>query len=484
VDLKEDETMTTGLEDYPDYDALWHLVSMGVRKADHSPNGWKPARKDGRKTRVAMIDTSVAVDHPNLNPAINRDLALDLFTAPLGIFAYRDPTERLDDLRLNTGTRVAEGLPGISELLVKLIDRMSHGSLTWAGRPAPVGMPSPWDGTIWPGLLQPTVAAEFSNHGTAIAGLIGARPAKVKAATPEPDAEITLIPLPYAGVDPHCEIVPISTNFDPDPEMMIAAFLYAELIDADVVLLPRSIPDPARTVPELGSRLVDGIPLSEATAPAATTSEEAQLWAELAELIVNISLNRPVICAAGNANEDSGIYPANLASEHNGIIAVGALNAKGFLAGFSAAQNMTVMGPSNDAEVFDRTQVRLDTRYHDYDPTGVPAENENEKYSHYDVISTDVPGIYGYSDSPFVSPEPETGIREFGSYFCSFGGTSAASALIAGYLSLAKTAGVLEPEADGLAAKAWVEANCVELQRDGIDLRYPAWNGMYSFPDK
>ncbi|WP_425091130.1 S8/S53 family peptidase [Tropicimonas sp. S265A] len=474
--------MTTGQEDYPDYDALWHLVSMGVRTKDkHKPNGWK-AKRTGT-TRVAMIDTSAAVDHPNLKKAINRDLALDLFTVPLGIFAYRSPAERLEDLGLNTGTSVAEGLPGISEILVKLIDRMSHGGLTWAGRPAPEGLPMPWDGTIWEGLVQPTVSPEFSNHGTAIAGLVGARATRVEAARPEPREDVTMIPLPYVGVDPHCEIVPISTNFDPDPEVLIVAFLYAELIDADVVLLPRSIPDPARTVPELTSTTVDDIPLNEAIAPAATTPEEAQLWAELAQLIVNVSLNRPVVCAAGNANEDNGIYPANLASEHNGIIAVGAMNAKGFVSGFSAVQNMTVMGPSNDAEVFDRQQVRLDTRQHEYDPTGVPPVNENEKYSHFDVISTDVPGMYGYSDSPFASAEPETGIREFGSYFCSFGGTSAACALIAGFLSLAKTSGALAVEADGLVAKAWLQNNCTEIEHDGHVLLYPAWNGDYSFPD-
>ncbi|WP_424965842.1 S8/S53 family peptidase [Dinoroseobacter sp. S375] len=457
--------MTTGRENYPEYDALWHLQSMGVRTDKHRPNGWKYKRSDRKRTRVAMIDTSVAVDHPNLEPAINKKLALDLFSAPLGSFAYRKPDEKLEDLCLNTRTRVADGLPGITEILGRLIDRTSHGSLAWQNN------------------LQPCVGAEFSSHGTAIAGLIGAKPTRVQAVVPEPSDEITSIPLPYVGVDPFCEIVPISTNFDPDPEVLIVAFLYAELIDADVVLLPRNVPDPVRTVPEIFTRTIDGVPLSEATAPAATTPEEAQLWAELAELIVNISMARPVVCAAGNANEENGIYPANLATDHNGIISVGAMNAKGVLAGFSASQGLTVMAPSGDAEVFDRTQVRLDTRRHDYDPVGVPEPNENHKYSHYDVISTDVPGIYGYSDSPYRSLEPETGLREFGSYFCSFGGTSAASALVAGYLSLARSAGELDVKADGLQAKAWLLANCAEVQDGDTCYLYPAWDGDYSFPD-
>ncbi|ABV92613.1 putative peptidase [Dinoroseobacter shibae DFL 12 = DSM 16493] len=458
--------MTTGREDYPDYDALWHLVSMGVRTPDHKPNGWAYRRKDKRRTRVAIIDTSVAVKHPNLVPAINKDLALDLFTAPLGCFAYRAPDAKLGDLGLCTDTHVAEGLPGITEILTRLIDRTSHGSRAWPER------------------LQPCVGEEFSNHGTAIAGLVGARPARVKAVRPVEDEGDAEIPLPYVGVDPHCEIVPISTNFDPDPEVLIVAFLYADLIDADVVLLPRNIPDPARTVPEIAGREIGGVSLAEATAPAATTPEEARLWAELAELIVNVSLKRPVVCAAGNAGEENGIYPANLASDHNGIISVGAMNAKGYLAGFSASQNITVMGPSGDAEVFDRTQVRLDTRRHDYDPIGVPEPNENHKYSHYDVISTDVPGIHGYSDSPYASREPEQGLREFGSYFCSFGGTSAASALVAGYLSLGFSAGALGARSDGLEAKSWLLRHCAMVADGDESYAYPAWGGTCSFPDR
>ena len=65
-------------EAHPDYDALWHLVALGILTPDHAPNGWQVAPDAPRPTRVAVIDTSVAADHPNLRPAINRDLALDL----------------------------------------------------------------------------------------------------------------------------------------------------------------------------------------------------------------------------------------------------------------------------------------------------------------------------------------------------------------------------------------------------------------------
>ena len=95
------------------------------------------------------------------------------------------------------------------------------------------------------------------------------------------------------------------------------------------------------------------------------------------------------------------------------------------------------MAPSNDSEVFDRSEVRLDEQHKDYEDVGVPRPNSNFKYSSLDIITTDVPGRFGYSTSPFDAERPETGLREFGSYFCRFGGTSASSAIVGGFLRIA-----------------------------------------------
>ena len=76
--------MLEGLEKYPEYDALWHLVAMGVLTPDHAPNDWTPDPEATRPTRIAVIDTSVAVEHPNLSGAVNKTLALDLFSTRLG----------------------------------------------------------------------------------------------------------------------------------------------------------------------------------------------------------------------------------------------------------------------------------------------------------------------------------------------------------------------------------------------------------------
>ena len=456
-----------GQEKYADYDALWHLVSMGILDSEHQPKNWEIGNC-GQPTRVAVIDTSVAVDHPNLTGAVNRELALDLFTTRLGAFPYMPPDGRLGSIDFNTDTSVAEGLPAVTDILAELIDRLSHGS------------PVRENG------IQPATSPDFSNHGTAIAGLVGARPVLSQASTEQ--AELPMeddpVPLPYSGVDPNCEIIPISTNFDPDPEVMIVAFLYAELIDADVVLLPRDIPDPTRTTPEINQILLGDQPLGSVVSPEQPSEKLNQLWEELGQLMVNVSLNRPIVCAAGNGREEEAIYPANLATAYNGIISVGAVNAKGHPSGYSSSGNLTVLALSNDSEVFDASEVRLDEQRHDYSPIGIPASNANAKFSHYEIISTDVPGMHGYSSSPYRSSHQGQGLREFGSYFCRFGGTSAASALVAGFLALGQSTGRLDPSADGLAKKEWLITNSQTVSDGEIEFRIPVWEGSAHFPDK
>lgn len=450
------------------YDSLWPLVMMGVLTPDHKPNGWLSQCTAPRKTRVAVIDTSVATEHPNLAPAINANLSLDLFSARLGSFPGRNATDKLGLLDLGASQDAVIGLPLASQLLSALTERLAPDQ------------PAHYRG------IPPATLSVFSAHGTAIAGLIGAQPVSVPADPGHLAGADDRVVLPYSGVDPFCEIVPISTNFDADPEQLILAFLYADLIKADVILLPRILPDPIRTVPELSAYVVDEMnetTLTEAIALSPITNATQDLWDELLELIVRISLRRPVVCAAGNAQEEFGVYPANFASGENGIIAVGAVNAKGWNCSYSPVRNLTVWAPSSDAERFDRSEVRLDSHAPDYDGAVIPGDHVNHKYSRYDIIGTDVPGDGGYAASPFDGPDPETGLREFGSYYCRFGGTSAASALVAGFLSLGQTAGQYPQGSGGVEAKTWLLGRCIGLGADHGEMVVPAWSGQLTFPD-
>jgi hypothetical protein len=455
---------------YPRYDSLWHLVAMGVLTPQHQPKSWTAATL-ARPTRVAMIDTSVAFDHPNISAAINRDLSLDLFSATLGSFSAKSKTDTLGNLGLTDPNSLVQGLPHSGALLDDFVARMA------------VGQPA------WHRGVAPATSAVFSAHGTAIAGLIGARPVLIDAEDDAfPSAKNGKVALPYCGVDPMAEIVSISTNFDVDPVPLILAFLYAEMINADVILLPRVIPDPYRTVPELSSYVLDdlgGATLTDAISPHPVAAVQRELWEELAELIVRISMRRPVVCAAGNANEEYGLYPANCASDDNGIIAVGAVNAKGWNCSYSPMHNLTCWAPSSDGERFDRAEVRLDEKRSDYKAEGVPVPNNNARYSYYDVISTDVPGKGGYAVSPYGGADDLTGhgMREFGSYFCRFGGTSAASAQVAGFLSLGQSIGDYPQGSNGVDAKAWLLGKCTTLGAQHGTMVMPVLRGTAAFPD-
>ncbi len=446
------------------YDSLWHLTALGVLTRENMPNTWLP--EDVKKpARVALIDTSVAMDHPNLRGAINQKLAFDLFSTRLGAFPGLLGQTCLGELGLGTAQAVVAGLPGCQALLDALDARLGPDQ-------------PPCIGTI-----QPATSSVFSGHGTAIAGLIGARPVVVPMAEAyRDDPRDTTLALPYCGVDPTCEIIPISTNFDTDPEQMILAFLYAERIKADVIVLPRGIPDPFRMQPELYAHDLGGRNLGELTAPCPISDEARALWAELAELIVKISLRRPIVCAAGNENEEYGIYPANLASEDNGVISVGAVNAKGWACSYSPPSGLTVWGPSTDAESFVEGDVRLDMSRHRADTRGVPRENNTARFSHFEIISTDVPGQGGYSASPYDGAEPEDGLREFGSFFCRFGGTSAASAIIGGLLALGRGLGKIPVDADGVDAKAWLLQSCVTPVANQPNVCVPCLDGLGAFP--
>lgn len=467
TDIVQANASKPAREIYQDYPALWHLEMMGLLPTLVAAGKSGGPALPEKKVRVAVIDTSVAVDHPCLADAINRDLAIDFFSNRVGAFPYYEDNARLGCIISNDQTSIVTDLPICSQLLSELHDRLSPNSLPLASG------------------VNATVSTVFSTHGTAIAGLVGARPASVKIAKEYlgHGAQEVEFPLPYTGADPFCELVPISTNFDVDPEALALAFLYAEAIDADVILLPRSIPDPLRTVPELGGVDVNGKSLAEAVSLREFSDREKRLWEELAQLIINISLNRPIVCAAGNAREEQPIYPANLATEHNGIVSVGAATARGLKSSYSLTTNATIFAPSNDGEAFDSEALRLDPQDADFEPTYLPSSSLNGEFSHFEVISTDVPGSHGYSYSPFASDEPQMGMREFGSYFCRFGGTSAASALVAGFISLGYSLGKLDRDEGGVGAKSWLLSKAVTVASDDGGFRVPSWDGKVNFPD-
>ncbi len=514
-----DETLGRGYGHYASYHALWHLREIGVvpdLRSFDSP-AWDAAEErlssGARRTRVALIDTSVAYRHPNLEGAILTPLMIDFFSARFGTFPAPDDDTALLDAALATAGAKADALAdGMVRELLERLHRHLDTEYREAGQAA-------WRA---PRRVSPATSPIFSAHGTAMAGLIGARPrgpdeVRLVETThigggvsqpPPPSPDV--FGFPYAGVDPFCEIVPISTSFEPDPEQLLLALLYAWLIDADIIVLARDFPDP------LGSPITGepgpepGLPpeaeqnaLRDAY-PASLGERELQQWAALRALTLKLSRQIPLVCASGNGGDTTMILPAALAAPDNGIIAVGARAATGNRAGYSTTGRgaggepvISLYAPSGDGERLDEKVQRLDTadpgfRPEDHSaayvgqlgvqhpalPKATAPDVTQSIFATQEIITTDVPGAAGYNMSAFSQfTTPGGSILDYRSYYCRFSGTSAAAAIAAGMLSLAVSAGRVE-RGDGAEAKRRLRGGAGRTD-DAAASPYLSWSAAF-----
>ncbi len=477
------------------YYYLWHLTALGVVDAEYGSPPLVPPMPDEsaaralpdpiitgtvwddiasagplRPARVALIDVGVSADHPNLATRLDREASIDLTTH-------------------RYGARILEILDTTSSF-----DREEKHAFFAGLNIAPLGNIglSNDDGDYLSDLVAEYAASEgvlrrlynpeslFASHGTCCAGLIVGEPAVVSeegtpALPPEGafygDGEELRTSgnrnvIPYFGVDPFSRLISIRTSFEDDVRQFIAAFLYAYHQKADVIVLPRGLPDPIRGVVDPknelkadlelwknqdAANLFTRIAFADLGAPelepkaSQKGSNPDRPWHILKQLILAISRQIPIVCAAGNSAESQLIYPANLAADNNGIIAVGAVTVEGFRSGYSNyGEGLTVVCPSNDGEVFNRHQLRLDrlspfAAQHDYN---TPRSREYY-YSHFSLLTTDLSGIFGYDQGS----DPWSAIVPFGTnpgigggYYTSFGGTSGASAQVGGLCALIQRA--------------------------------------------
>ena len=408
----------TLLGSYPEYHALWHLEKIGVLDDLHSgaSAAWDAITR--APVTVALIDTAVAWQNPNLYDAIDRARMIDFAVEDAGAFpvAY-------DDLA-NTDEKNAR----------RAVDTTPEGKRRSEQRGASA------------------VSAAFAGHGTAMAGLIGARPLEsvLVPATTAGEADVHKTPtlhvpsnmqgraasrrdlvIPYAGVNPSCRIVPISTSQSPNPQMLLNAFAYAQEIEADVIVFATAL------VPEFEGTTVHSDCSGRVPTPAVGGALTPP-WQALEDKIVEIGQQTYVVCAAGNAGVDQPVYPASLSTADNKIIAVGALASDDTLVAY-ATSDADVYVPSGDAERLDTSGFRTDPFA--ADRIGLPVRPEEVPQSHEayaQLISTDVPGPFGYNPSPYDYTPPALGPHlEVASLFCEFSGTSGAAAVAGGLIALA-----------------------------------------------
>jgi rhodanese-related sulfurtransferase len=396
---------------------------------------------------------------------------IDFFSSRLGCFPRPADARPLESCLAQAATKAEQLSDGrVRALFGEMCEHLAREvgdaqALTWRA----------------PLRVAPATSPSFSAHGTAMAGLIGARPrgagevqlmgtrhigggnGQPAPLVPEP------VSLPYVGVDPFCQVIPISTSFDPDPEQLILAMLYAWLVDADVIVLARDFADPSRMTMD---HTAAGPEMRLDSYPVHLEVGELELWDALHDLTLDVSRRVAVVCAAGNGTDEPMIYPASLARADNGIIAVGARAASGRRAAYSSISDptypgdgVTIYAPSGDGERLDSMIQRLDTADSGFRPSdqsasyvrhlgvhhsALPPRYGNEVaadsiFATQEIISTDVPGAAGYNSSLFARPASAAGeILDYRSYYCHFSGTSAACAIAAGAISLAISAGAVD----------------------------------------
>lgn len=497
------------------YYYLWHLAALGIIDADFgSATGLAPdanvsaiststspqirstvwdviagASQETTSSLVAVIDVGASMTHPNLASRLDRDNSIDLATHRYGACAMEPGPG--DD-----GSAPEEKHAFFAGLDITVLGDLGLGAVEKEMLEEIVA-----EYTASKGVRRrlTDINETFASHGTAIAGLIVGEPAAVVeggTGTPLPPEEvfagpITTVPdinpnavlLPYFGADPFSRLISIRTSFEDDALQFIAAFLYAWKAGADIIVLPRGLPDPTRSrlkpknelmaeleFWEAGERADLFARLDVAENPQLPDSKGVQsgihdgrLWTILERLIVALSKQVPIVCAAGNDGESQLIYPAWLADRENGIVAVGAVTPQGFRSGYSNyGEGLTLVAPSDDSEVFNRHQLRIDRlspfiHRHHYE-AGTATEYA---YSHFTLLTTDLPGVFGYDGGteplsfrlPFAAASGAGG-----GYYTAFGGTSGACALVGGVAALVQRAHRarhgLATRLDGLAVKS------------------------------
>ncbi|MCK8465186.1 S8 family serine peptidase [Aliiroseovarius sp. S1339] len=423
----------------PAFHALWHLKELGLVNdlGSYTSPAWDEAKAyagvaDNPPMRVVIIDTAVDYNHPNLKDSVDKALMRDFSRFDKGTFAVLDtnivPANDASRMQIEAATMTME--PDLGAAIAKerawITEKYNNNNND---------------------LLKNSQQRVFGAHGTAVAGLIGARPTTISLREPaffhgraDGDFDESVIrqcvELPYAGVNPFSQIVPLSVSASPRPEMLFYAIQYARCLAPSIVVVADSWERPAE---------YNGTP-----------------WEDLEDAFLDLCKESLVFCAAGNDDLENLVYPASLSSEREGPWAVGACERYYVEEGGHTTVVVNDLSYSPDFEIaigleetsnheknsqwmirtlstelprFDQTEQKIDPWGTIDKELGSP--KASTKYPPRDVITTDLPGRFGYNPASYkYKPLADGEHYEIASLFCRFAGTSASAAIAGGLASL------------------------------------------------
>jgi subtilisin family serine protease len=392
---------------------LWHLERINL--LSKSQNTYVPSQEwlgslRDIETKVAIIDSGCTTRHPNL-PKTAIDPAIDFAVNPEGAVYSVESVEIIRSAWAKIETRLGQlGVTHIPVDVKMLIDSMN--------------------GTAPEVFTIDDPAEQFSAHGTACAGLVAGRTLKETAATAQGINYGNDAVLNYFGVNPTARIIPVATGYNYEVEPISRALLHAIGMGADVILMPRHVSDWSGV--SYGEEK-DNLRHTRLDADQKLKDADATFKRLLAMLAPVV----PVILAAGNDGLGTIAYPASLVEEpepgFKDLIVVGAANSKGHRSSYSSGlsrEGIAVFAPSDDEERIDKTG----TWFNPDDNLGRQIAKLNlnniRNYSPFGVLALEVPGRLGGPDDGQEAP------LQLSDLYRIFGGTSAASSIIAGLASL------------------------------------------------
>lgn len=456
----------------PEFEACWHLKDLGVVSSleTFDSKAWDLAESKinagARPPLVVVMDTPLDAGHPNLARNIDKALMRDFSVLYEGVFPTPSFDLSLQDFqkRLSLVKVLPDPVPNnLTEAEIKALPNSEWGKqhpeisgdilrdLKDASFAHPGGDPQE----------EPSLAAKRRNfakyvpgaHGTAVAGIIASIPAEmpVQSAvafgeTIKP-SETVGVQLAYAGINPFATIVPISLTAAPYPDMVLGALNYISGLKPDVIvvaaawadgrdLAPQHDPDDPTWTLEQNE---DDVDFSQDP----VLQVDSDIWKEVTQKLKDLSKEATVVCAAGNVDSEQLVFPARLCAEDdNNIWAVTACDDVGEELSYSPPLNKNwrmIKTISTQLPRSDRGETVIDNFAYELaelrkEPSGYKTVTPR------DLITLDPRGRQGYNPSsmPSLSGAEDEPLLEIGSLFSRFSGTSAATAVAGGLLSLAK----------------------------------------------